>query len=156
MNTVNYNPQMPNLPGADGCIFCKIAQGIIPCAKVYEDEAFLAFLDINPFRLGHTLVIPKGHYATLLDFPGDMGSALFNVMQKVGTGILNHTQAQGLNCLQNNFSAAGQVVFHVHWHLIPRHEGDGLFSDPLERYGYGEGGAENFAKGLRDALSRIG
>jgi len=117
-------------PVSDSCIFCRIIKGEIPGTRVYEDDAVLAFLDINPIALGHTLVIPKGHYETLVDIPDDVGARLFPVLSRVGKAVMAAVKADGFNCLQNNFAAAGQIVFHSHWHVIPRFEGDGLAQWP--------------------------
>lgn len=113
-------------PVDDNCIFCKIIAGKIPCAKVYEDENILAFLDINPTARGHCLVVPKGHYPTLLELPSSEGEALLHAMRVVAGAVKEECRADGFNCIQNNFSAAGQMVFHSHWHIIPRFENDGL------------------------------
>lgn len=108
------------------CVFCRIIKNEIPSTRVYEDQAILAFLDINPVAEGHTLVIPKGHYATLPDMPEELGCALLNALSRVGKAVMRAVGAGGFSCLQNNFPAAGQVVPHVHWHIIPRFTGDGL------------------------------
>ena len=108
------------------CIFCRIAKGEIPCAKVYEDENVLAFLDLAPVHPGHTLVIPKEHYRDMLEFPAGMGSAIFAAVQKVAAAVVKATGAQGFNIMQNNGIAAGQTMFHIHWHIIPRFDNDGL------------------------------
>ena len=108
------------------CLFCRIVKGEIPCAKVYEDSLVLAFLDLGPVQPGHSLVISKAHHENLLDTPLDLAPALWTAQRKVGQALMLATGAQGFNVLQNNFSAAGQAVFHVHWHIIPRVEGDGL------------------------------
>jgi len=118
----------------DECIFCKIVKGDIPCAQVYADEKIIAFLDIAPISKGHTLVIPKAHYENLWEVPGDLGNDILRAMQKIGNGILKATGAQGLNIVMNNFPAAGQVIPHAHWHLIPRFEGDGLFKIVQGKY----------------------
>lgn len=115
-----------DLPTDGNCIFCKIIAGELPCAKVYEDENILAFLDISPAAKGHTLVITKGHYPTLLDMPADLGVSLVKALKLVAAALQAETGASGFNCVQNNFSAAGQMVFHSHWHVIPRQENDGL------------------------------
>lgn len=116
------------------CIFCRIVRGEIPCAKVYEDDAVLAFLDLGPVRPGHTLVIPREHYANVLETPADLAPALFSALRKVGRAVMAATGASGFNVLQNNFPAAGQAVFHVHWHVIPRAEDDGLALWPQGSY----------------------
>lgn len=110
----------------DDCLFCKIVAGKIPCAKVYEDDDVLAFLDINPVAEGHTLVVLKEHYPTLLETPPAKGEVLLRALRLVGGAVLKATQAGGFNCVQNNFSCAGQMIFHSHWHIIPRFEDDGL------------------------------
>ena len=108
------------------CIFCKIVAGDIPCAKVFESENILAFLDIAPVNAGHTLVLPKGHYPTLMDIPVELGNELLQALSSVGRAVMEATGADGLNLMQNNHEAAGQLVHHAHYHLIPRFEDDGL------------------------------
>ena len=110
----------------DSCIFCRIVKGELPCTRIYEDDHVFAFLDINPIAKGHLLVIPKGHYATLVDIPEDCNARFAPVLAKLGKALMTATGAAGFNCLQNNFAAAGQIVFHSHWHIIPRFEDDGL------------------------------
>jgi len=116
------------------CIFCKIIRGEIPCAKIFEDDHVLAFLDINPAAPGHALVVPKAHAQTLLDVSPNSGNALVAALQKVGRAIMIECGATGFNCMQNNFASAGQVVPHVHWHVIPRFDNDELFSIPAGQY----------------------
>jgi histidine triad (HIT) family protein len=116
------------------CIFCKVVRGEIPCAQVYSGDSVLAFLDIAPIVEGHTLIIPKTHYSTLWDLPQELAGEMQRVMQDVGVGIFHVTGATGLNVVMNNYKAAGQVVPHAHWHLIPRREGDGLM--PVEQKEY--------------------
>ena len=118
----------------ENCIFCKILAGEIPCARVYEDADIFAFLDINPIAKGHTLVVPKGHYPTLLDMPTSEGEALLRALRVVGEAVLKGTGATGFNCIQNNFTSAGQEVFHTHWHIIPRFEKDGIPHWPGGKY----------------------
>jgi len=108
------------------CLFCKIVNGEIPSYKVYEDDDFLAFLDINPINLGHTLVVPKNHYANLFDLPTDILARLGLVLQKVGQAVKTGAKADGLNLGMNNEPAAGQLIFHAHFHLIPRFQDDGF------------------------------
>lgn len=122
-------------PVQNDCIFCKIIAGELPSARVYEDEHTIAFLDINPTAKGHTLVAPKGHYATLLEMPDHLGEALLRALRLVASAVFQETKASGFNCLQNNFRSAGQMVFHSHWHIIPRHDNDGLADwPPGEKY----------------------
>lgn len=108
------------------CVFCQIVAGKIPCAKLYETEAVLAFLDIAPVRKGHALVLPKAHHPALWDLPSGLGEELLAALQAVGRGVMEATEAEGLNVGMNNHAAAGQLVPHAHFHLIPRHGGDGL------------------------------
>ena len=116
------------------CIFCKIAAGEIPCAKVYESETCLAFLDIAPVHAGHALVLPKAHHPTLMDLPAELGSDLMQALSKVGAAVMEGTGADGLNLMQNNFEAAGQLVHHAHFHLVPRFADDGLRLWPQTAY----------------------
>ncbi|MFA5142103.1 MAG: HIT family protein [Candidatus Woesearchaeota archaeon] len=108
----------------DDCIFCKIAKGEIPSAKVYEDKDVIAFLDISPVNKGHTLVLPKHHYETIMETPEFLLHNIMDVIKKVSK-VLVITKKGGVNVCQNNGKAAGQLVNHVHFHVIPRHEGDG-------------------------------
>lgn len=116
------------------CIFCKIVEGKIPCAKIYESESCLAFLDIAPVHAGHALVLPKAHHPTLLDLPAELGSDLLQTLSKVGAAVMEGTGADGLNLMQNNFEAAGQLVHHAHFHLVPRFKDDGLWLWPQTAY----------------------
>lgn len=108
------------------CIFCKIIAGEIPCARIYETERILSFLDIAPTNKGHALVIPKHHHATLFDLPSEMGRDLIRAMRKVARAVMDTTGAEGFNVGMNNFEVAGQLVPHVHFHVIPRFRDDGL------------------------------
>ena len=108
------------------CIFCAIAAGEIPSFKVYEDDLALAYLDINPFSKGHTLVIPKAHAAGLLDADDKMLSELVLRVKKVAAHVKEKLGCDGFNILQNNGEAAGQTVRHIHFHIVPRWNGDPL------------------------------
>ena len=108
------------------CIFCKIVAGQIPCTKVYEDEHVLSFLDISPISPGHTLLIPKKHYEAVSEMSAAEVSALFRPVAVLAAAVKAAVKADGLNVLQNNGASAGQVVPHLHIHLIPRWPGDGL------------------------------
>ena len=110
------------------CLFCKIASGEIPSKKVYEDSHCLAFLDINPRNPGHTLVIPKKHYTTMTDMKEEEYGELFARARYVADGVQKGTKADGLSVVQSNGKAAGQVVTHVHVHLIPRYMSEGPVS----------------------------
>ena len=106
------------------CVFCAIAAGEIPCFKVFEDDFALAYLDINPFSEGHTLVIPKAHTTGLLDTPEETLAALLARVKKVAAHLKSALGCAGFHILQNNGAAAGQTVGHIHFHIVPRREGD--------------------------------
>jgi histidine triad (HIT) family protein len=105
-------------------IFSKIVSGEIPSVKVYEDERTLAFMDINPATRGHTLVICKEEYPDLFALPPETLAAVAHTTQHIAQAIRDALKPDGLNIIQSNGTAAGQVVFHYHVHLIPRWEGD--------------------------------
>ncbi|HUU30481.1 MAG TPA: HIT family protein [Phycisphaerae bacterium] len=108
------------------CIFCKIAAGQIPCTRVYEDEVCLVFMDIQPISPGHTLLIPKKHYDSIMEMPVEESAHLGRQLPALAAAVRAAVKAEALNVLQNNGRAAGQAVSHLHIHLIPRWPGDGL------------------------------
>jgi histidine triad (HIT) family protein len=108
------------------CIFCKIVAGQIPALKIYENDHVLSFLDIGPLADGHLLVIPKKHYSRLDEMSGDEVAAVARVLPELADAVVRATGAQGYNVLQNNGRVAGQLVDHVHFHIIPRMPDDGL------------------------------
>ena len=108
------------------CVFCAIAAGEIPSFKVYEDDETLAYLDINPFSRGHTLVIPKRHTVGLLDTDDDALARLIARVKAVAARVKDRLGCDGFNILQNNGEAAGQTVHHIHFHIVPRWDGDPL------------------------------
>jgi histidine triad (HIT) family protein len=121
------------------CIFCKIVKKEIPSSIVYEDKNTLAFLDISPLNRGHALVIPKKHYETIADIPESEIADLMKVVRKVGIATQKAVGAHGLNITQNNGKAAEQFVPHMHFHLIPRFEEDGIYmTHPKKKYAEGE------------------
>jgi histidine triad (HIT) family protein len=133
------------------CIFCRIVAGAIPCHRVHEDADVLAFLDIGPLAPGHTLVIPKRHYATIADAEPETAAALGRCLPRLVRAMQSVSGAAGVNILQNNGRVAGQEVPHLHIHLIPRNEGDGLgYRWKPTRYAAGE--AEELLAKLRAAL----
>jgi histidine triad (HIT) family protein len=108
-------------------VFSKILRGEIPCHRVYEDAQVLAFLDVNPIARGHTLIIPKEPAATLDSLSDDAAAAIGRVLPRIARAVLAATGATAFNVLQNNGPAAHQAVFHVHFHIIPKHaDGSGL------------------------------
>jgi histidine triad (HIT) family protein len=120
------------------CIFCKIVRGEIPSSKIYEDNEFLAFLDIKPINKGHALVIPKEHCKNLLDFPKAEETDFIEFIKKVSRAVVKTTNADGFNLGMNNGRAAGQIVMHAHIHIIPRFSDDRLVSWPHKEYAEGE------------------
>lgn len=108
------------------CIFCAIAEGESPSFKVYEDDEVLAYLDINPFTKGHTLVIPKQHRTGLLDAEDSLLASVLPKVKKVAAHLKSALPCDGFNILQNNGEAAGQTVRHIHFHIIPRYAGEPL------------------------------
>ncbi|MBT4768162.1 MAG: HIT family protein [Phycisphaerae bacterium] len=108
-------------------IFGRILDGEIPCHRVYEDEHVLAFLDAGPLSLGHVLVIPKERAAFLHELSDDAAAAIGRVLPRIARAVVAVTGCSDYNVLQNNGAAANQAVFHVHFHIIPKHsDGSGL------------------------------
>jgi histidine triad (HIT) family protein len=101
------------------CVFCKIVAGKLPSFKVYEDDRHIAFLDINPFSKGHTLVCPRRHGETLWDMDEREIAEVFKVASKVSIGVVSAMDADGFRIMQNNGEAANQAVAHIHVHVIP-------------------------------------
>lgn len=108
------------------CLFCKIINGELPSTKVYEDENIIGILDINPVNIGHTLVIPKNHFATLHDIPDTILTPLIQAVQRLADALKLAVAADGINIEMNNGEAAGQIIHHAHIHIIPRHTNDGF------------------------------
>ncbi|MBU2523341.1 MAG: HIT family protein [Nanoarchaeota archaeon] len=108
----------------DDCIFCKIVKGEISCSKIYEDDSTFSFLDINPVNPGHTLIIPKRHYANFLEIPEKELENIIKTIKKIFPGILKSLNAPASNIVQSNGKDAGQDIPHIHFHLIPRYKGD--------------------------------
>jgi len=108
------------------CIFCKIVRGELPSFKVYEDDATLAFLDIRPVNPGHTLVVPKQHSVNIFDVSPEDWMAVTNVVRNLANVIEKAVAADGVNINMNNREHAGQIVDHLHVHIIPRFKGDGF------------------------------
>ncbi|GMU23779.1 MAG: hypothetical histidine triad protein [Phycisphaerae bacterium] len=111
---------------SQGCIFCRIVKGEIPSMRVFEDSEVLAFLDVGPLAEGHLLIIPKAHRERLESMTPDEVATVTRHLPRLARAVLKATGAAAYNVLQNNGSVAQQSVGHVHFHIIPRHEGDGL------------------------------
>ncbi len=121
------------------CIFCKIVAGELPSSKIYEDDLVFSFMDIAPLSPGHSLVIPKNHYETYPEVSADEAGALAVAILKIAPAVVAARNADGFNILLANGRCAGQVVFHVHFHIIPRANDDGMgFRWRHGSYGDGE------------------
>ena len=109
----------------DDCIFCKLANGIIPTNSIYEDDEFKVILDAGPAAKGHSLILPKEHYANIYELPDEIAGRAFILAKKIAARNTEILKADGFNIVQNNGETAGQTVFHFHLHLIPRFKDDG-------------------------------
>lgn len=118
----------------DDCIFCKIINGTLPSCKVYETDSLYAFLDLNPSNKGHTLIVPKKHCQDIFGVDTALGSDVLTAMKAIAQAIKDVTGCTGINIVQNNGRDAGQMVDHLHWHLIPRFANDGLDLWPQGKY----------------------
>ena len=107
----------------DKCIFCKIANGEIPSATVYEDDMFRVILDLGPATRGHALILPKNHFADVCALDEKTAAKVLAIGAKVGAAMKEGLGCAGFNLVQNNGEAAGQTVMHFHMHVIPRYEG---------------------------------
>jgi histidine triad (HIT) family protein len=121
------------------CVFCRILRGEIPAQRVHEDDACVAILDINPVAPGHVLVLPREHHETWLDLPDALADRLARASRVVARAAVAAAGAEGFNLLANNKRCSGQAIPHVHLHVIPRKEGDGVrfqwpakSADPVE------------------------
>lgn len=108
------------------CIFCKIANGEIPSATLYEDEDFRVILDLGPASKGHALILPKAHAANIYEISDDMAAKAMILAKKMATKMTEALKCDGFNIVQNNGEPAGQTVFHFHMHLIPRYKNDNV------------------------------
>lgn len=108
----------------EDCIFCKIANGEIPSATLYEDGDFRVILDLGPANKGHALILPKVHAANIYEMPEELVGKAFVLAKKMAGVLTEGLNCGGFNILQNNGEPAGQTVFHFHIHLIPRYKGD--------------------------------
>ncbi|QKY68515.1 HIT family protein [Lentibacillus sp. CBA3610] len=138
----------------EDCIFCKIIDGELPSAKVYEDEAVYAFLDISQVTKGHTLVIPKTHTKNIYETPPEVASKLFERIPTIANAIKKAYQPAGMNLLNNNEKLADQSVFHLHIHLLPRYgEDDGFsFNWQVHTDDYSQDDLQQIAKEINEAF----
>lgn len=106
----------------DDCIFCKLANGEIPTNSIYEDEDFKVILDASPATRGHALILPKEHFDNIYEVSDEVASKLMPLAKRLATHMTEKLGCDGFNILQNNGEAAGQTVFHLHVHLLPRYK----------------------------------
>jgi len=132
------------------CIFCKIILKGLPSHKVYEDDLIYAFLDILPISPGHTIVVPKNHASDVESVDADEFMAMSVAVKKIGKATMDGLGVKGYSVLLDNKSAANQHVPHVHFHVVPREEGDGLGRWP--QGGYSDGEAEECLKMITSQL----
>ena len=109
----------------ENCLFCNIISGEIPAEIVFENDNVLAFLDINPVNKGHVLVVPKVHSEDLLTSSGEILRNVISVVPKIAEAIMKSLEYEGFNLGVNNGKVAGQVIDHLHFHIMPRKDGDG-------------------------------
>jgi histidine triad (HIT) family protein len=133
------------------CVFCDIVSGKEKAEILYEDENTLSFLDIRPFNYGHSLIVPKKHFENFLGVPADELKSLIHTTQIITAAILESLKPEGFNILANNGSAAGQTIFHFHFHIIPRYKNDD-FKFRVNLKGYSDGMMKNFADQIRDKI----
>jgi histidine triad (HIT) family protein len=125
--------------------------GLIPVTKIYEDDQVLALLDIAPISDGHTLLIPKQHFEQVHDCPGEVLGQVCSRLSKVAKAVAAGMNAEAYNILCNNGRAAGQLVEHLHFHIVPRSSGDGVF-DRWPSHEYPVGKMDDVARAIRKNL----
>jgi len=141
---------------SEDCVFCKIVAGELPAARVYEDTDTLAFLDIGPVVKGHTLVVPKQHFDPITGTPPDVLQKLIVTVQRVARAQFSALKAEGVNVSQANGKVAGQIVPHVHFHVIPRFSQDGHSRNWSPRTYDSDAEMNNFADRIRGAMAKNG
>jgi histidine triad (HIT) family protein len=115
---------MSDIVKKEGCIFCRIANHEIPSIMISENNKVIAVMDINPATAGHILILPKTHIEDVYGMPSDIGSSIMDMAVMVARAIQNQLTPAGLNIIQSNGAAAGQVIIHYHMHLVPRYIND--------------------------------
>jgi histidine triad (HIT) family protein len=139
------------MPYEDSNVFAKILRGDIPSHKIYEDDDVLVFMDVMPQAPGHTLIVPKAASRNLLDADPQVLSKLAPLTQRIARAVKEAYSADGVTVVQFNEAASGQTVFHLHFHVIPRHEGVPLMphSRSMEKPEVLAAGAERIRKALK-------
>lgn len=132
------------------CLFCKIVAKEIPAKTVYEDDKVIAFLDINPVKPGHLLVVPKKHSENIGVADDEDIATLAIAVKKLAPAVCAAVSCDGWNLEVNNGNAAGQAIDHTHWHIVPRHKDDGLKHWP--GHPYAEGEADAIAEKIRSRI----
>lgn len=151
LKSLTLSPNNRYNEGMKDCLFCKMISGEIPVAKIYEDENIFAFLDINPVNIGHTLVIPKKHSRNILDIEKvDLNNVMAGV-QNISKRVKRAVGAEGINVMNNNEPSAGQVIFHTHFHVVPRFTDDG-FKQWEGKRPYKDGEAEEIAEKIKNNI----
>lgn len=135
----------------ENCIFCKLANGDIPTATVYEDEYLRAIMDAAPANKGHIIILPKSHASNIYELEDEYVSRAFVLAKKLAVALKKLTGCDGVNILQNNGVAAGQTVFHFHVHVIPRFKDDDCTID-WKPTSYEDGEASEVAKKIAELL----
>jgi histidine triad (HIT) family protein len=136
------------------CLFCKIVRGEVPAARVLETDRALAFLDINPVNPGHLLLVPKDHHASLADLPGELAGAASALLPRLCRAVRDATGAEGLNVIVNLGHVAGQTIDHVHWHVIPRFNGDAV-RWPWPHFPYQEDELDQMRSRIEQSLADV-
>lgn len=136
------------------CIFCDIINRTGEAEILYENELVMAFLDIRPVNYGHTLVIPKKHFSNFIELPADYLAELGRVTQLLSDAIQKGLKAEGFNVIINNGAAAGQTVYHFHYHIIPRFDNDFNYRPRFKVYS--DGSIKEFADKIRSAVTNKG
>lgn len=137
----------------NNCIFCKIINGGIPSQKVYEDDYFLAIMDISPANKGHVILLTKKHITDIFELEED-SDRIMPVVVKLAKAVKEATKCEGINILQNNKAAAGQTVFHYHMHIIPRYEHDEV-NISWSNLKYDQGQMENYATLISNNIKHL-
>ncbi len=147
------SPAQPPAPPLTepSCLFCRIASGEIPCYRVYEDDCVLAFLDIGPVVAGHVLVIPKSHYKNIFDIPAQAIAEVSARLPRLAGAVAAATGSPACHILLNSGPEAMQSVFHLHYHIIPRRDGDTFFV-PWKAMRLDSRAAEPLISAIRGAL----
>lgn len=108
------------------CVFCKISKGEIPKERIYENDSFFSFLDIHPLTEGHSQVISKKHFSNILEMPNTLGAEFLDCVKNTALIVIKENNAEGFNLVSNTGDVAGQIVKHIHVHIIPRKKDDGV------------------------------